>query len=229
MNYRVLVFCTFALLSGCDFVDKVDKRLMRADVYFDIRAKANDAFSTPSGAIRFEGDSMIAGINYDKKTETVLTVYDWHDDFKNPDVNGVSGAPLEVVLTHISPNKSPIIVIFAGFNNIKHVEQSEESIADKYHQVVTRSRQLSNKVICIGVPPMIQNKSQTWYPEGSVIDNSRIISIDSKISNICADNYVDTPSFWTDSDSDDGIHPNRQGFSKIVARLKQKVPAEYLK
>ena len=230
MNSRILALCFMvALLSGCDFVDKVDKRLMRTDVYFDIKAKANDAFSTRSNAVRFEGDSMIAGINYDKKSETVRAVYDWNDDFKSPDVNGVSGAPLEVVLTGIAPKKSPVIIIFAGFNNIKHVEQSEESIADKYSKIISRSRQLSDKVICIGVPPMIHNKSESWYPEGALIANSRIISIDSKISDLCGNGYIDTPNFWTDSDSDDGIHPNRQGFSKIVARLKEKVPAEYLK
>jgi len=202
---------------------------MRTDMYFDILQKANYVFRTQSNAIRFEGDSMIAGLNYDKKLEMVRTVYDWRDDFKSPDVNGVSGAPLEVVLTGIKPKKSPIIIIFAGFNNIKHVEESEESIADKYSKIVDRSRQLADKVICIGVPPMFHNKSESWFPEGKLIANNRIISIDSKISNICGDNYIDTPSFWMDSDTDDGIHPNRKGFSKIVAKLKKKVPSEYLK
>jgi len=163
---------------------------------------------------------MVAGINYDQKSQSVKAVYAWEHDFKNAEVHGISGAPLEIVLTELPPKKALTIVIFAGYNNIKHVEQSEESIANRYSQLLTRARQLSDKVICIGVPPMVHSKSDSWYPEGANITNIRILDVDARIHQLCGAHYIDTPSFWADSDSDDGIHPNPHGYKKIVDHTK---------
>lgn len=55
-----------------------------------------------------------------------------------------------------------------------------------------------------------------------MVMNSRIINVDKGISRLCGDKYINTPGFWTESDTDDGIHPNLLGYSKIVKELKSK-------
>ena len=197
--------CTMLMLSGCD--DSGSKELLHP-----VR---NDA-------PRFEGDSMTAGVNWIKSTSTVEKIYNWQADFKGAEINGVSGATLEHIRSNIIPFKTPVVVLFAGFNNIKHLEQSEADIVAAYALVLIRLHDVAENVYCIGVPPMVHSRSDSWFPEGADISNARIIGIDAQIHKLCGDNYIDTPSFWTESDSDDGIHPNMRGYKKIVAELKGK-------
>jgi lysophospholipase L1-like esterase len=72
---------------------------------------------------------------------------------------------------------------------------------------------------------MVHSKSDPWYPEGVKIFNSRISDVNSRISMLCGDGFINTADFLTEADSDDGIHPNRQGYRKIAAQIKQKCPA----
>ena len=214
-------------MGGCDSVDKFNRKLeLKSDKYFSFRTKINTFLDLQLNAVRFEGDSMAAGQNYDPQSASVHKVYDW-SDFKDAETHGISGAPLEIIFEGIVPRKAAVIVLFAGFNDIKHVQKPEADIVSEYAKVLNRVKLLSDKVVCVGVPPMVHSKSDVWYPEGAGITNARITSVDSYIHNLCGDSYIDTPSFWADSDSDDGIHPNRQGYSKIVFALKSKIPAKY--
>lgn len=174
-------------------------------------------FGTP----RFEGDSMVAGLSYDKATSTANRVYDWRSDFINADVNGNSGARLESVLLFSKPSQTPIIVLFAGFNNVKHLDETEDSVIAAYSKTFAELQQRSKAIYCVGIPPIVHAKSDSWYPEGATITNTRILNINSRIETLCGAGYIDTPSFWTEEDTDDGIHPNNQGYRKISGELKR--------
>jgi lysophospholipase L1-like esterase len=195
-----------AILTGCKPVDKTES-------------------SSPN--VLFLGDSMAAGLstNQQQGKRVVYTAYAWKNEFKNADVRGISGATLDVVMTEMTPQRASAVVIFAGYNSIWHMELSEDNIADQYSHILSSAHLLSDRVICIGVPPMMHSKSDIWFLPGRAVHNTRILSVNSRIQQLCGDaNFIDTPSFWSESDSDDGIHPNSEGYRKISARIKQKIP-----
>lgn len=217
-----IIFTTLAVLYGA----KVDKKLLARSDYFAARVSINNMLGLSSDRIRVDGDSMVAGINLDIPTKTVIQAYSWGDDFPEADIHGNSGAHLEVVLSELmqaKPVKVKAVIIFAGFNNIKHSDQTPEAIAAKYAGLFHRAKLISDNVLCIAVPPMVHEKSTLWYPEGDWINSKRIHAVNKGINEICGLGFVDTESFWTNQDSDDGIHPNRSGYYKIASEVRKKL------
>lgn len=221
----VVVFAVFIVFAAL-YVWKIDKKLLVRDDYFSARLSVNDMLGYSSNRIGIYGDSMVAGINYNASTNVVDHVYSWGEDFPGADIHGTSGAPLEFVLSELrqdGPVRKKAVIIFAGFNNIKHIEQTPEAIAATYAELFHRAKLVSDNVLCIAVPPMIQDKSLIWYPEGGWISNDRIHKVNSKISEICGEMFIDTEKSWKLADSDDGVHPNRLGYKKIAMEVKHKL------
>ncbi len=219
----IIVFAVLIVL----WVSRFDKKLMVGnDKYFSVRLSINDMLGLSSNRISFYGDSMIAGVSFNTSTNTVDQVYSWGDDFSGAEVHGISGATLEVVLSKLrqaKPLRGKAVIIFAGFNNIKHSDQSVEEIATQYAGLFDRATLMSDNVLCVAVPPMFQEKSMGWYPEGGWIGNDRIRAVNFRISQICGRGFVDTDKMWESSDSDDGIHPSRLGYKKISSEIMKKL------
>jgi hypothetical protein len=92
-----LIFLSILATTGCEYIDKADKRLLNTNIWFTARATLNGLLDSDINSIRFDGDSMVAGIDYDAKKQTIRQVYSWREDFKDAQANGNSGAPLKVV------------------------------------------------------------------------------------------------------------------------------------
>ncbi|SNZ20907.1 hypothetical protein SAMN06265368_4020 [Cohaesibacter gelatinilyticus] len=109
---------------------------------------------------------MVAGINYNMKTQKVDVVYDWREDFKDASIHGLSGAPLNVISWKLIPKMSETIIVFAGFNSIKKLDKSEQDVIEDYTRMLERIKLVTDHYICVGVPPIVHSKSDIWYPAG---------------------------------------------------------------
>jgi hypothetical protein len=160
-------------------------------------------YTAPVSSITIKGDSMAAGVNAYGTTQWWLALMSTVEN------NGVSGAPIEYLIINPDNRHLQKVILFVGFNNIKHSEQSVSHIIDLYAQAISTIH--ADKLICVGVPFMDHVKSDTWYPEGAWITNARIQAVNDGIKGMCP-NYLDT----SDVDSLDGVHPV---YDKIIERL----------
>lgn len=155
-----------------------------------------------------KGDSMAAGVHLDMTTRKVVTT-EWWTALKALSVanEGVSGAPIELIRPDTVYHE--VVILFAGYNNIKHNYETVDDILKKYSQVLAGIS--SDKTICIGVPFMEKEKSSAWYPAGDWITEERIQSVNDGIKAMCP-LYIDV----SDVKTVDGIHPE---YELIINRL----------
>jgi lysophospholipase L1-like esterase len=171
------------------------------------------------GNPRIEGDSMAAGIEYSEADKMAKIAYDWRETFPGAQIRGVSGARLSFIAAIIDTRPTPVIILFAGFNDLKHAEKPLADIAAEYRALVAS---LPGRVVCVGVPLMDHSKSDGWFPAGAGIDNDRIQGFNGLIRKICGD-YIDTPGILDSGDTSDGVHPNRAGYEKIALAIKSAI------
>jgi len=156
---------------------------------------------------------MAAGLSYDTTNKKVIIAYGWQETFPGADIRGASGAQLAFITSIYDHSQTDTVVLFAGFNNLKDLSIPVDSIVGEYKALYFALP--GKRVICVGVPHMDHTKSDGWWPTGIGFDNSRIQEFNGKIKLFCA-NYVDTPTLLGPEDTDDGVHPNRQGYQKIA-------------
>lgn len=188
---RYLIIC-IALLAGCGGGGGV----------------AEPAKTTTSNipSIMIIGDSMAAGNYYNTATKTVGKT-NWYPAAVN---RGTSGAPLEYIVNDSVDLVAGTMIVYAGFNNIKHLDQAVAGIVNKYAALLKTF--VAGRTICIGIPFMEHTKSDPWFPAGAAIDNARIQAVNNGIKSVCPE-YIDT----SDVATVDGVHPE---YAPIIARLK---------
>jgi len=163
---------------------------------------------------------MAAGLSYDLVNKKVITAYDWQEAFPGADIRGASGAQLAFITSIYDHSQTDTVVLFAGFNNLKDLTAPIDSIVAEYKALYFALP--AKRVICVGVPLMDHSKSDGWWPAGVPLQNSRIQEFDDKIKLFCP-NYVNTPALLGPDDTDDGVHPNRQGYQKIAGGIMKYV------
>jgi len=157
---------------------------------------------------------MAAGIEV--AASGVSIAYDWRASFPDAQIRGVSGATIDFTASMYDKRPTGKIILIVGYNDLA-AGSSVESIAEKYANLVS---QLPGEVFCIGVPPVDRSKSDPWHPNDSWLGNDRIASLNERIREICGnDHYIDTHALLGADDTNDGIHPNREGYQTIAGEM----------
>ena len=164
--------------------------------------------SPPVQPVTIKGDSMAAGCNEFGCGNTW-----WLLLTKDSENDGVSGAPIDYFLSNPDNRTLKTVILFMGFNNVKHQDQSVSYIVGLYALVIQQTQ--AQRIICVGIPPMNHALSDIWYPDGAWIPADRIEDVNEGIKGICP-NFIKT----SDVDTVDGIHPT---YDKIIARLNKKL------
>jgi hypothetical protein len=156
------------------------------------------------------GDSMAAGVHYSLENNKIETTTWWKELNESSKTEGIAGAPINYLLTKQDRSNLKTVIVFMGFNNLKHQDQSIDYILNLYQTFLNRIN--SNKIICVGVPYVQNEKLILWYDlyDGQI--NNRIEQFNLEIKNIC-ENYIDT----SDVETVDGIHPD---YNLIIERIR---------
>ena len=157
------------------------------------------------------GDSIAAGVHYSIVNSAVKTTNWWTQlSEETSSTEGVSGATINYLLTKQDRYSLKTVIVFMGFNNLKHPEQNVNDIVGLYQTFLNRIN--AKKIICVGVPHVQNDKLTLWYTPYDDELNNRITQFNSSIKDLC-ENYVDT----SDVDTVDGIHPE---YELIIERIK---------
>jgi lysophospholipase L1-like esterase len=153
-------------------------------------------YVSPVSQVTIKGDSMAAGI--DSLGDNTNYWGQWNTSVEN---DGISGATLDYLINDTVEHRSlKTVVLFAGYNNLKHPEQDVPSILALYSQYMNSLT--FSKLICVGVP------------FNTTMDNSRVQAFNDGVKLLCP-HFVDTSDLITI----DGVHPDPSSYMIIGQRI----------
>ena len=161
------------------------------------------AFSDPTyyslfiSDVTIKGDSMSHGCAGYSETDY------WATWGLSVEQDGVSSTTIEWELDpiHIDTRHLKTLVVWMGYNDIKHPEVTPATVIALYSQALSSWQY--DKVVCVGIP------------FGAYVSNDRIQSVNDGIKSICT-NFVDT----SDISVIDGIHPTPKGYLTVGTRIQ---------
>ncbi len=192
--FPIVTLLLFSLaIAGCGEHSDPMKTQCGGDVH---------AFSDPTiyspfvSDVTVHGDSMSHGCAGTSETDYWLS---WGVSVEN---DGVSSTTIEWELdpVHFDARHFKTLVVWMGYNDIKHPEITPDNVVALYLQALTSWQY--DKVVCVGIP------------FGSFVPNDRIQTVNDGIKSLCS-NFVDA----SDVPVIDGIHPTPEGYATIGARI----------
>jgi lysophospholipase L1-like esterase len=152
-------------------------------------------YTSPVSQVTIKGDSMAAGGAGYTQTDY------WSQWGLSVENDGVSGATLDYLINNTVEHRSlKTVVLWAGYNNLKHPEQDVPSILALYSQYMNSLT--FSKLICVGVP------------YNATMDNSRVDAFNNGVKLLCP-HFVDT----SDIPVIDGVHPTAAGYMTVGQRI----------
>jgi len=171
------------------------------------------------------GDSIAAGVS-------IYGTLDWWSPLlDNGSIQniGVSGAQIDYFLQAYKTIQADTVIIIIGFNNMKHLDQSIDDIIIKYQRLLSIIN--ATNIYCVSIPPMNHSMSNEWFPDGDVLSNNRIKSINDGIELLCQNNgyiFINIFSMFLGVDGEcqtkytiDGVHPSGLGYEILRQELKK--------
>ena len=176
------------------------------------------------------GDSMALGIAVDYSCDPaeVYQNFSWEDYiFEHEVVNeGISGAGVQEVLDNAQPEDGNIVVLWAGFNNIK-LDENIADIAFTYSRIYEYYKSYGCEVYCVGVPPINKAIASLWWEPAVDFDNNRVVEFNLYMEDTCGDYYIDTYNVSADINGEsapeytaDGVHPSVLMYEYVLSRLQ---------
>jgi lysophospholipase L1-like esterase len=184
------------------------------------------------------GDSIVWG-SYDYKEGG------WVNQLKNyfikKDVGvynlGISGENTEKLLLRIKSEakaREASVIIFAiGINDTQFIHSknsyrlSEKDFKKNIKKIYEISRDITKKIIFIGITNVDESRTDPipWGPDKSY-KNERIDKFNMILENFCFDkkiSFISLSGVLEKKDLYDGLHPNPNGHSKILKKIKREL------
>jgi lysophospholipase L1-like esterase len=126
--------------------------------------------------------------------------------------------------------REPKIIIFAiGINDSKYITTPDnsrvpvEKFAQNINLLIEQSRKFTNRIVLVGLSKVDESKTAPWEgPE--YYDNKYIQLYNWTLKQIGEKHkliFINVFDLLSNSDLDDGLHPNAKGHKKIFEKVKQ--------
>ncbi len=136
--------------------------------------------------------------------------------------------------------KEEFTLLFSiGTNDASYIKDKDnfeitiEEFRENIIEIISISKNLTNKIIFTGFSKVDENKTNPWldYPKEKIFwENSELLKYEKELKEICIKEdipLIELFKLLEDSDLSDGVHPNEKGHEKIYKKVKEYLENEY--